>query len=348
MTQPPLRILLTADPFLPVPPLLYGGIERIVHGLAQELKARGHVVGLVAKPGSTCDVDHFRPWPSDDPRGLSNVATHAIELRRAVSAFDPDVLHSFSRLVFLFPLMRRRGALLMSYQRATGGWRNRVAAALGGPRFAFTGCSEFIARQGRAYGGRWVGIPNFVDVSQYAFSPIVPPDAPLVFLSRIERIKGAHTAIRIAKTAGVRLILAGNRVDTEAGREYWTREIEPHLGGSVEYVGPVDDEQKNRLLGAARALLVPIEWDEPFGIVFAEALACGTPIVSSPRGALPEIVREGEHGFLVRSVEEGVEAIRRLAGIDRRTCRLQAESRFSRQVAGDAYLALYRDLIGSR
>lgn len=330
---------------LPVPPTLYGGIERIVDGLARELRARGHTTGLVAHPESTCAVDYFRPWAGANPDGDKDTFTNMRVLARAVREFRPDVVHSFSRLMYLLPLMRQRCAKLMSYQRATGGWRNRVAALLGGKSFAFSACSEFIAAQGRAHGGRWTAIHNFVDVDYYRFCPAVDPDASLVFLSRIEAIKGAHTAIRIARDSGRRLIIAGNRVDTPAGRQYWAAEIEPHLGEhGIEYIGEVDEAQKNDLLGRAAALLVPIEWDEPFGIVFAEALACGTPVISCPRGALPEIIRDGEHGFLVNSVAEGVSAVGRLEGIDRAGCRRLAEDRFSRRVACGAYLSLYAEL----
>jgi len=348
MSREALKILLTADPYLPVPPSLYGGIERIVHGLVQELRARGHHVGLIAHPGSSSPVDFFRPWPGTDSGGVANILRHTLALQSAVRAFRPDVVHSFSRLLLMLPLFLNRGAKLMSYQRYTGGWRNRVAAALGGGSFAFTGCSAYIAAQGRPYGGRWVTIPNFVDIDLYRFVATVAPDSPLVFLSRIESIKGAHTAIQIAKGAGRKLILAGNRVESPQGREYWSREIEPHLSNTnVEYIGPVDDAQKNKLLGRAAALLVPIEWNEPFGIVFAEALACGTPVISCPHGALPEIVRQGENGFLVNSVEEGVAAVARLAEINRSACRRIVEERFSRRAAADAYLAVYRELISA-
>ena len=164
-------------------------------------------------------------------------------------------------------------------------------------------------------------------------------------MAELEAIKGAHTAIRIARDAGRRLVIAGNRVDSPDGRAYWSNQIEPYLGSeNITYVGAVDEAQKNDLLGRAAALLVPVEWEEPFGIVFAEALACGTPVISCPRGALPEIVRDGEHGFLVRSVAEGVAAVGRLPEIDRFACRHLAEQRFSRRVACDGYLAVYREL----
>jgi glycosyltransferase involved in cell wall biosynthesis len=268
-------------------------------------------------------------------------------LLRAVRRFNPDILHSFSRLGYMLPLFAISLPKLMSYQRHTGGQRNRIAALLGGSSFAFTACSEYIARQGRQWGGRWIVIPNFVDTESYTFVPSVPVDAPLVFLSRVERIKGLHTAIKIARRAGRRLIIAGNRVDEGEGVTYWDQEIAPHIGrNGIEYVGPVNDAQKNQLLGRAAAMLVPIEWDEPFGIVFVESLACGTPVISCPRGALPEIVHEGETGFLVQTVEEAVNALHRLGTISRASCRLRAEHFFSQKVVVSKYEAIYSELAG--
>jgi glycosyltransferase involved in cell wall biosynthesis len=343
-----MRILLTVDPGIPVPPRLYGGIERIVDGLVAELRLRGHAVGLIAHPDSECCVDFLRAWPARASNRLADSCRNTVALLRAVRAFKPDVLHSFSRLGYLLPLLPLRLPKLMSYQRHTGGLRNRIAARLGGKRFVFSACSEFIAGRGRMWGGRWEAIPNFVDTDYYTFQASASPDAPLVFLSRIERIKGAHTAIAIAHRAGRRLIIAGNRVNDGEGTVYWEKEIQPHLGrNGVEYVGPVNDAQKNELLGSAAAMLVPIEWDEPFGIVFAEALACGTPVISCPRGALPEIVRDGEHGFLVRSVHEGVGAVQNVTELSRAKCRRRVEECFSRKVVVSRYEALYCELAGT-
>ena len=137
-------------------------------------------------------------------------------------------------------------------------------------------------------------------------------------MSRIERIKGAHTAIAIAKKCDKKLIIAGNYSQTGEEGKYWQEEIEPQLGKNrIEYIGTVNDEQKNNLLGQASAMLVPIEWDEPFGIVFAEALACGTPVISCPRGSLPEIVREGVDGYLITSIDDAVNKVHQLDQIDR-------------------------------
>lgn len=340
-----MRILLTADPELPVPPKLYGGIERIVDGLAAELQARNHAVGLVAHPDSSCAVGRLFPWRGLGVQNFQKTFLNTCALWQAVRQFRPDVVHSFSRLGYLLPLQLTRVPSLMSYQRPTGGVRNRIAAQVGGRQFAFTGCSEHIVAQGRGWGGKWWAIPNFVDTSFYRFNPVVAADAPLVFLSRIERIKGAHTAIAIAKEAGRRLIIAGNRVNDGDDPDYWRTEIEPQLGrNGIEYVGPVNDQQKNELLGRAAAMLVPIQWDEPFGIVFAEALACGTPVISCPRGALPEIIESARHGYLINSIAEGVEAVGNIDAVSRLDCRMRAEEKFSRSVVTDCYEALYREL----
>ena len=342
----PWRVLVTADPELCVPPLLYGGIERIIDKLVQGLKARGHEVALVARQGSTCAANHLFPWPGRRSQAIRDILPNMRALWSAVREFKPDVIHSFSRLLYILPLLPSDLPKVMTYERPPTGRAVQRAAALGGNALRFTGCSGHVAEEGRRFGGSWHAVHNGVDLRTYDFKAEVAADAPLVFLSRIERIKGAHTAIAAARQAGRRLLIAGNHGSEGEERRYWEKEIVPHLGhDGIEYVGEVNDEQKNRLLGQAAALVVPIEWDEPFGIVFAEALACGTPVISCPRGALPEIVRHGVEGFLVRTVDEAVQAIRALPSIDRSACRRQAERLFSTEVMVDAYLKIYEDMI---
>ncbi len=344
------RILLTADAELPVPPLLYGGIERIIASLCEEYSKLGHSVGLVAHRDSSVAVDFFCPWLGGSSTKRIDSFRNSTALINACRRFRPDVIHSFSRLAWLWPLrlFAPKTPIVMSYQREPSSntirWSRRW---LGDSRLRFTGCSEYIARNGLDRGGgNWSAIPNFVDLSKFDFVETVSEDAPLVFLSRIERIKGAHNAIAIAKGAKRRLIIAGNRVDDEQGSKYWNEEIAPELGRNrIEYVGAVDDVQKNKLLGQAAAMVVPIEWNEPFGIVFAEALACGTPVISSPRGALPSIIEHGREGFLINNNQEGFEAVQRLSCIDRKLCRLKAERFFSSRVVSERYIDLYKTLI---
>jgi glycosyltransferase involved in cell wall biosynthesis len=336
------KILLTADPGISVPPKLYGGIERIVADLAKGLKERGWEVGLVASSGSELEGVKIFPWAVDRPCGLGCHVANAIALFQAWQKFRPDVVHSFSRLIYLWPILWVGGKAVMTYQRATGGWNLKLAQAFGQKRLQFTAISEHIAGQGRVRGGKWHVVPNFVDTAKYSFVPEVPPDAPLVFLSRVEPIKGADLAIRIAKKSGRGLVLAGNRVETGSARGYWDKEIAPHLGkDGISYVGEVDDVQKNDLLGKAAALLVPVQWDEPFGIVFAEALACGTPVISCPRGALPEIIQEGKDGLLVSNEAEGVKAVKKIPNIRRKHCREKAEASFSLPSVLNLYIQIY-------
>lgn len=338
-----MRILITADPEIEVPPKLYGGIERVVDGLVRRFRARGHQVCLLAKPGSECPADAFHPWPGASSLSTSDSLRNAVALWRAVRKFRPDVIHSFSRIAYLTPLLRGRTPIIMSYQRDPTMRTVGLAVKLAAPGvLRFTGCSNYIAELGRRAGGEWVGIPNFAEMDALHFSATVASDAPLVFLSRVEHIKGAHWAIEIARRTGKRLIIAGNHSEVGPEGEYWREKIAPEIGhGGIEYVGAVDDAQKNRLLGQARAMVVPIQWNEPFGIVFAEALACGTPVISCPRGSLTEIVRPGVDGFLISSIEEGCEAVARLDTIDRSTCRRRAEDAYSPDAVVLRYLDLY-------
>lgn len=338
-----MRLLMTVDPEIEVPPLTYGGIERIVDALVRGLRAEGHHLGLVAKAGSTCPADEIFAWPGGRSQSVQDTLANMWTLRRVVRDFRPDVIHSFSRIAYLLPHLRGPVPIAMSYQREptprTVGLAARLAAS---DVLTFTGCSDYIANRGRPAGGLWYGIPNFADTDALTFSSDVLADAPLVFLSRVESIKGAHWAIEIARRTGQRLVIAGNHAESGEEGAYWREQIAPWIGrDGIEYVGPVDDVQKNALLGRARAMVVPIQWNEPFGIVFAEALACGTPVISCPRGALPEIVRPGIDGFLIESIEEGCEAVAKLGTIDRAACRRRAEDHFSARAVVARYLELY-------
>jgi glycosyltransferase involved in cell wall biosynthesis len=341
-----MRILLTADPELPVPPILYGGIERIVDLLVTKFQSRGHTVGLVAHSESTSPATQLFPWQGKRSQNKLDTAKNTMTLWSAVQQFQPDIVHSFSRIFYLLPLLGSQLPKVMSYQRdpslRTTGWGMKLANG----SLTFTGCSDYICRVGRKSGGIWHPIYNCVEIDKYTFQSTVANDAPLVFLSRIERIKGAHTAIAVALKTGRRLLIAGNYFTSGEEGKYWQEEILPHLGkNGIEYIGTVDDTQKNELLGQAAAMIVPIEWNEPFGIVFAEALACGTPVISCPSGSLPEIVRPGIDGYLINSVEEAVAAVEQLPKIDRSNCRQRVEQLFSAEVIVDRYEQLYQKLI---
>ncbi|MDJ0747769.1 MAG: glycosyltransferase [Xenococcaceae cyanobacterium MO_167.B27] len=342
-----MRILLTADPELPVPPKLYGGIERIIDLLITGLKSRGHKIGLVAHKDSTTKCDCLFPWRGARSQDKIDMISNTYTLWQAIREFQPDLVHSYSRLFYLFPwLLNSSLPKVMSYQRQPSSRTTAWGSKLGKKSLTFTGCSEYICRQGRKVAGTWYPIHNCVELDKYTFQPTVASDAPLVFLSRIERIKGAHTAIEVAKKTGRRLLIAGNYSTVGEAGKYWEEAILPHLDkNGIEYVGTVDDVQKNQLLGQAAAMIVPIEWEEPFGIVFAEALACGTPVISCPRGALPEIVRQGIDGYLVSNIKEACDRVTHLDRINRNNCRQRVEEYFSASVIVDKYEKLYTKLL---
>ncbi len=343
-----MHIAITADPYLPVPPRLYGGIERVIDLLVRGLAARGHRVTLFAHPDSdtTAALRAYGVPPHTTPgarfRELAQVGTGLWALRRSI-----DVVHSFGRLAALAPVLPLRLPKIQSYQRAIPWNGVRRAARVARGSILFTGCSTSLYAGERARGGdaAWRTVFNGVDMTQYTLVAHVPDDAPLVFLGRIERIKGPHHAIEIARRADRRLVIAGNVVADGPDAHFYEREIAPHVDGDrVRYIGPVDDGQKNELLGAAAALLMPIEWDEPFGIVMAEALACGTPVIGFSRGSVPEVIAEGTNGFRCRNVDEAAAAVARLDRIDRAAVRADAEQRFGHDAIVDEYERLYTEL----
>lgn len=342
-----MRVALTVDPNIPVPPAGYGGIERIADFLARGLVARGHEVTLLAHPDSHTSgrlVPYGVPPHVGVVPRIRELAQAGGYLFRHRAEFD--VVHSFGRLAALVPILPDRGLpKLQTYQRDSVPWGSvATAVRLAGPSVRFTGCSTSVYRDRPAgpLGGQWQTVFNGADLRKYVATPIVDADAPLVFLGRLAAFKGPQHAIAIARAAGRRLILAGPREPNDHG--FFERAIAPHLG-AVQWVGEVDDADKNQLLGLAAALLMPIEWEEPFGIVMAEALACGTPVIGFARGSVPEVVRDGVNGFVVKDVAGAVAAVGRLRAIDRRAVRADCEARFSDRAIVDAYLAVYREML---
>jgi glycosyltransferase involved in cell wall biosynthesis len=264
-----------------------------------------------------------------------------------------DAVFSWGRLAALAPILPdRRLPKIQRYCRNEVPWKGvQRAVRIAGPSISFAGASasvyDELPRQ-NGCGGRWSTLYDAIDTSAYDLVPSVAADAPLVFLGRLERVKGPHTAIAIAGRAGRSLVLAGNHATTGPEAEYFEREIRPHIDGRrVQYLGPVDDAAKNRLLGRAAALLFPIEWKEAFGIVMAEAMACGTPVIGFPRGSVPEVITDGVTGFVCRDVDAAAEAAGRLAAIDRARVRAECEARFSDRVLVDRMLVLIADAMAA-
>ncbi len=329
-----------------MPPRLYGGIERIVDMLARGLEGRGHEVTLLAHADSRT-AGTLIPWPGRASRDPFDTVRNAAALAAAVVGGGRfDLVHSFSRIAYLTPILPLTIPKLMTYQRDISPRTVRLGHALSRGTLSFSAISRGMMRDVERI-GRWAMIPNGVALATYPFSPRVSDDAPLMFLGRVEAIKGPHLAIEIARRAGATLIIAGNVPDEH--RAWFEAQVAPHVDGDrVRYVGPVNDVQKSQLLGRARALLMPILWEEPFGIVMAEAMACGTPVLGLYRGAVAEVVEDGVTGFVRRDIDGLVEAVSRIGEIDRGACRSRVESLYSDCAVVEAYLSLYRELVSGR
>lgn len=337
-----MRILLIADPMLPVPPKHYGGIERIIDMLCRSYAASGHEVTLLAHPASETEAT-IVPLPGLEVSRKWDIARNTATLIQLVRRFHPDVVHSFGRLAQLLPLLPSKLPKIMSYQRepSLSGIRRAFRLARRGS-LLFTGCSNYISHQIQQFADCDT-VYNGVPIERFDFRSQTSDDAPLVFLGRLERIKGVHNAIAIARQTGRRLVIAGNIPAGAEHQEYFRSEVEPHLCETIEYIGVVDDHQKNKLLGESLALVMAIEWNEPFGIVMAEALACGTPILGTPMGAVPEVISDGETGF-VGNVNELVSSVDKVAKLQRADCRARCESLFGDSVIASRYLSLYRQM----
>jgi len=341
-----MRILLTVDPEIEVPPVKYGGIERIVDGLAKEYTRRGHEVYLLANPASTCQhtIKNFG-WPALKSGGIANVIRNTLKLTAIHREVKPDIIHSFSRLLYGYPIfLLAKTPFIQSYQRAISARSTSCARMVAGRKLWFTSCA---AHMTRALPNKRFFTPifNFTDVDYFSQNETITRNS-LLFLGRIEDIKGTKEAILAATEKGEKIVVAGN---IQEGHEaYFEKQIKPLLDNpDVMYVGPVNDAQKRHYLQQAKAMLFPIKWEEPFGIVLAEAMACGTPVVAFNRGSVPEVIVDGKTGFISESLEEMKESITLLPGIDNRAVRNYAISNFSSKVIAEQYLQLFDQMLAN-
>lgn len=337
-----MKILITADPELPVPPILYGGIERIIYSLVSFFVKQGHEVTLCAHPDSQVSCKLIS-WKGAQSQSSLDTFKNMITLTNLIYKENFDVIHSFSRLAYMTAVLPTKVPKVMSYQREPTLSQVKKALVLSKKdSMIFTGCSNYITNQLKTVANAQT-IYNCVPIELYKYNQNVEPDAPLVFLGRIEEIKGTHTAIEVAKITNRRLIIAGNIPVGQEG--YFQEKIKPHLNECVSYVGAVNDKQKSELLGNCLAFLMPIQWNEPFGIVMAEAMACGTPILGFPKGSVPEVIEDGVNGFICNDVNEMVRRVKDCSQIDRKIVRQIAKERFSIETIAAEYIRLYQYLI---
>ena len=339
-----LRIAFVAPPWYPVPPNGYGGIEVLIHLLAQELQHRGHQVTVIGSQGSRGDYEVIALAPASwrerlgsrdqEPLALSYILeTHELLRRRAFDLVHENTYGAMTVAAALNLATPIVGTVHGDLTEADGKFLSTIDS-----RVHLIGISA--AQQAQVAGVRWRGmVHNAFDPSTLEVG--LEKEDYLVDLARISRDKGQHLAIEVARRAGVPLVLAG-KVDAD-DRAYFEAEIEPHLGGSVRWVENVAGREKAELLAKARAMIFPIQWEEPFGIAMAEAMGSGTPVLATPRGAAPELVEPGLTGFLAPDVDGLVEAYGKLDEIDPKRCAQRARERFGPARMADGYEEIFVD-----
>lgn len=340
-----MKIFITADPNIPVPPKLYGGIERIIYELIDGLSKKGHEIILMANKDSdsSCELVPYNSPGNSYINTFNNINI----LSNAVKYYQPDIVHSFGRMAYLFNILRSDIPKIQTYQRYITPKSLRLANLFGAKNLTVTACSQNCLSTTDMLKFNSYAVHNFVDVKKYNFSENKGDDHYLLFLGRLDPIKGAHTAIQTANKTGNKLVIAGNC--TKESENYFKNEIKPHIDGeNITYFGPVNDEQKDKLIGGASALLFPIEWEEPFGIVMAESLACGTPVIAYNRGAVPEVIENGVNGYRCENIDDFIKSVGHIDNINRSECRKTAERKFSKEVIVGKYEEIYYKLLEDR
>lgn len=339
-----MRIAQVAPLHESVPPRLYGGTERVVHYLTEELVKMGHEVTLFAAGDSRTSARLVPCCERSlrlDARIKDPLAPHVYMLEQVIKQAEKfDIIHFHIDYIH-FPLMRRlktphvttlHGRLdLPELRPLYEEFKEMPVVSISD---AQRNPLPFVNWVGTVYHG----LPRDL----YRF--YAKPGDYLAFLGRISPEKRPDRAIKIAERAGMKLLIAA-KVD-KADREYFETVIKPLLKSPwVEFIGEINDKEKNEFLGRAYALLFPIDWPEPFGLVMIEAMACGTPVIAWRCGSVPEIIEEGVSGFMVESLQEAVEAVEKVANLKRILCRKAFERRFTSEIMAFNYLKVYERLL---
>ncbi|WP_182086573.1 glycosyltransferase family 4 protein [Aureimonas sp. ME7] len=345
-----LRVAQVAPTIFPVPPHDHGGTERVIHDLSTALQRQGIEVTLLAPSDSATDVPRVGLWPSlhalearhgqvppSIPAVLEAARMEDLRLRLA----DFDIVHCHGEFFHAALLgNKRRHSLTTIHWRVDELDREIFFQTFPDlPVAAISAAQESMLPAANRAGVVHHGIER----DRYALQD--GAGGYLAFVGRMTDQKRPDTAIRVAKAAGRPIRLAGT-VDV-GNPTYFEREVRPHLGEAAAYVGPLGDKAKAEFLGGAEALLFPIDWPEPFGLVMIEAMACGTPVVAWDRGSVREVVDDGVTGFVVGSEAEALEALEKARTLDRASVRRRFEERFTSDRMASDYIALYRKLLAA-
>ena len=341
-----MRIGQVSPPWVAVPPTGYGGVEWVVALLTDGLVERGHDVTLIATGDSrTKAALEYVFEEAPGPTAINSIWHDTVQQMLAHRDLDRfDVIHHHTQFSALVAAMCHDVPVVHTLH---GDFtpEMRLLYEQVADRLTFVAISESqrSAMRELRYGGV---VHNGIDLDLYPFRP--DKEDFLCFIGRAHPDKGAHRAVLAARAAGMPLVMAVKIADPSEG-EYWARKVEPMLGPDVTVLGEIAVEEKADLMSRARAVLFPIDWPEPFGLVMTESMACGTPVIATPRGAVPEVVADGETGFLVSVdgyADEAAAAIGRIGEIDPAACRRRVDERFSKEAMVAGYEQVFRRVVG--
>ncbi len=338
-----MRIAQVAPLYVAVPPKDYGGTERCIANLTEALVRKGHDVTLFASGDSRTSARLVPMYPHafGFDKSIDATAYHMAMLRDVYDRADEfDLIHS--HLDYL-PLPFAKSASTPTITTLHGRLDMPAYARVFGAFRAANYVSISFSQRSYLPELNWVGnVYHSLDVDDYTYYPA--KGKYLAFVGRISPEKGPDRAIEIAKRTGIPLKIAA-KVDPP-DRHYFETVIKPMMDDPlIEFLGPVDEMKKRELMGNAMALVVPINWPEPFGIVFIEALACGTPVLTCPYGSVPELLEDGVTGYIRDSVDGLIEAVGQLDSISREGCRAYAEERFDLPRLAADYLTIYHRVL---
>jgi glycosyltransferase involved in cell wall biosynthesis len=338
------KIALLSPVWFPVPPTGYGGIEWVVSLLADGLVDAGHDVTLFASGDSRTTAELafvFAEAPSAQIGKTSVELAHALGCFRRAGEFDVIHDHTGPLGVALGGLVRQ--PVVHTVHGPLAGPERETYSALAEVAPGVGLVSISMNQRRPAPELPWAAnIPNALDLDAYPFVP--ERDDYLLFLGRMSPDKGAHRAIEVARAAGAPIKLAGKKRE-HAEQAYFDELVRPLLGEDAEYLGETTHSLKVELLQRARATLFPIDWEEPFGLVMIESMACGTPVVATRRGAVPEVVADGRSGIVVDDWHDMAEAVERADGIDPAECRAWVEEHFGAERMVADHVALYERVV---
>jgi len=351
-----LKIAQIAPCWYPIPPEKYGGIERVVFLLCEELKKLGHEVTLFTSGDSKVSVNLFKVFPKSLVKMGFSWTENILNLESLYSAIkkagDFDVLHSHLDHLTLFYRNLVKAPILQTFHNPMKE-RFLSTKSLLYKTHQKDVLGVFISKNQKRkcsfkFKKSWI-VYNGIDISKFNFNP--KPENYFLWVGRFDPYKGVENAIKSAKILGIKIFLAGK---IDSGKEdYFKKKIKPSLSRKIQYLGELPQKELIEVYQKARATFYPIEWEEPFGLIMVESMACGTPVLAFNSGSVPEIIEDGKTGFVVpfldkkggKNIRGFVEAVKRIEEIKRENCRKRVKKFFTSEIMAKNYEKIYSEIL---